>query len=414
MDMRDSLFKSGSLRDALDGKLQELRREVDGFDTNYLLNVSETQLADALVAKYSLEAPTLRRDEIAIADQRETDIDVSHDPLRVSFDRSGPVYVKGTAVTIAVPFDGSESLFRYQPSSYTLGGTPAAQIANGELRLTYSVLDHDQQQLHGRYERDLQTLDQYLGFIRQDVQGYTHSLRPTVEQLIGERKRRLLANADLAASLGVPIRRRDGDSATYAPPEIRRRPRIELPPASRDRFTPEPALPQEEYDHILTVLERSTAVMERSPSAFAVMGEEDLRFQLLVQLNGHYEIPGQAEAFNHTGKTDILLPYNGRNVFIAECKFWSGPKGFTATLDQLLAYTAWRDTKTAVLIFNRNRDHTGVVRKADSTAQEHSCFQRHLEQPGEAHLRYLFRHPADANRELYVALLVFHVPHSED
>jgi hypothetical protein len=33
-------------------------------------------------------------------------------------------------------------------------------------------------------------------------------------------------------------------------------------------------------------------VMERSPHAFKDMGEEDLRSQFLVQLNGHYE--GQA------------------------------------------------------------------------------------------------------------------------
>ncbi len=192
MNTTDRLFSQGSLPDLLEQRRQELRREIDGLDRNYLLNVSETQLADTLVAKYSVEPPTLRRDEIAIAAERETDIDVSHDPLRVSFDRSGPVYVKGTEVTVAVPFDGSESLFRYQPSSYTLGGTPAAQLANSELRLTYPILDHDQQQLRSRYERDLQTLDQYLGFVRQDVESYVHSLRPTVEQLITERKRRLL------------------------------------------------------------------------------------------------------------------------------------------------------------------------------------------------------------------------------
>lgn len=52
-----------------------------------------------------------------------------------------------------------------------------------------------------------------------------------------------------------------------------------------------------------------------------------------MQLNGHYEVQGVAEAFNHTGKTDILLPYEGRNVFIAECKFWGGPKLFTETID---------------------------------------------------------------------------------
>ena len=55
MNMRDSLVQQGSLRDLLEQRSQELRREIDGLDSNYLLNVSETQLADALVAKYALD-----------------------------------------------------------------------------------------------------------------------------------------------------------------------------------------------------------------------------------------------------------------------------------------------------------------------------------------------------------------------
>lgn len=51
------------------------------------------------------------------------------------------------------------------------------------------------------------------------------------------------------------------------------------------------------------------------------------------------------------GKTEILLRENGRNVFIAECKFWKGPKHYYETIDQLIGYSSCRDTKTAILVF---------------------------------------------------------------
>lgn len=408
--MSDSLFAQGHLNDFLDTRREELRREIEGIDRNYLLNVSESQLCDHLVSKYALDAPNLRADEIAVADQSEVDIDVSHDILRASFDRSTPTYAKGTSITVAIPFDGSPSLFAYRPSTFTMSGTPRGRVTNGELRLTYRVLDHNEQELRHSYEATLRAVTQHLDWVRQDVSSYGASLRPTVERLVADRKQRLLANAGLAASLGIPIRTRQDQSATYSPSEIRRKPRIERPQAPSANFVPEPALSADEYDHILEVLERTTAVMEKSPSAFATMGEEDIRSHLLVQLNGHYEVQGVAEAFNHTGKTDILLPYEGRNVFIAECKFWGGPKLFTETIDQLLGYTAWRDTKTAVVIFNRNKDHTGVVEKIAAAVPQHSCFMRDRGRRGETHFRYLFRHPADRNRELSVAVLVFHVP----
>jgi hypothetical protein len=44
-----------------------------------------------------------------------------------------------------------------------------------------------------------------------------------------------------------------------------------------------------DYEHILSVTTNMALVMERSPSAFEAMGEEDLRQHFLVQLNGHYD-----------------------------------------------------------------------------------------------------------------------------
>ncbi|MBX8827723.1 hypothetical protein HBA93_19140, partial [Ochrobactrum sp. SFR4] len=115
--------------------------------------------------------------------------------------------------------------------------------------------------------------------------------------------------------------------------------------------------------------------MERSPSSFATMQEEDIRQHFLVQLNGHYEGKATGETFNAEGKTDILVRDEGRNIFIAECKFWRGDKGFSDTIDQLLGYLSWRDTKTAIMVFNRNKDMSNVLSKIRSLTESHPLFK---------------------------------------
>jgi hypothetical protein len=102
---------------------------------------------------------------------------------------------------------------------------------------------------------------------------------------------------------------------------------------SSGKFQPEPALAMAEYDEILGIIRNMVHVMERSPKAFEKMGEEDLRTQFLVQLNGQYEGRATGETFNYQGKTDILIREGDRNVFIAECKFWAGEKQYLQTID---------------------------------------------------------------------------------
>ncbi len=96
----------------------------------------------------------------------------------------------------------------------------------------------------------------------------------------------------------------------------------------------------------LKIMQDMALVMERSPEAFKSMDEEALRQHFLVQLNAQFEGKATGETFNMGGKTDILLREADRNAFIAECKFWKGPKGFGEAIDQLLGYASWRDSKT--------------------------------------------------------------------
>ncbi|TDS82703.1 hypothetical protein [Comamonas sp. JUb58] len=82
------------------------------------------------------------------------------------------------------------------------------------------------------------------------------------------------------------------------------------------------------------------------------------------------------ETFHRAGKTDILLREDDRNAFIAECKFWKGPKAFGEAIEQRLCYTTWRDSKTAILVFNRGTEISTVLTGMDTVAKAQGNFKR--------------------------------------
>lgn len=151
-------------------------------------------------------------------------------------------------------------------------------------------------------------------------------------------------------------------------------------------------------------------LMERSPKTFARLDEEALRDHFLLQLNGQYQGGAAGETFNFEGKTDILIREKGRNLFIAECKFWDGPAKLTETVDQLLRYTSWRDTKTAIFVFNRGRALIGVLAKISPAISAHSNFVREIGYGSETDFRFVLHHRDDPERELTLTVLVFEVP----
>jgi len=152
------------------------------------------------------------------------------------------------------------------------------------------------------------------------------------------------------------------------------------------------------------------AILHCSPSSFVSMKEEDLRQHFLLQLNGHYEGRATGETFNSYGKTDIIIKEGNKNLFIAECKFWTGPEKYLQTIDQILNYTTWRDTKTAIFVFNKNKNMTSVISNIDEVTCRHFNFKRKIEWHHESGFRYIFHQNSDKNKELYLTVLIFDVP----
>src|SRR5688500_1741262 len=99
--MRDRLFSDYDLHEEMEGRKQNLLREIDQLRADYILNANLEELCRHFENKYRYDVPVLDTTKINI-DQREVDIDVSQDFRRAIFDRSKPFYLKGSAITFIV------------------------------------------------------------------------------------------------------------------------------------------------------------------------------------------------------------------------------------------------------------------------------------------------------------------------
>lgn len=405
------LFSNGEIYNVLEHQKAEVKKEVYALESNYLLNASETDLIQWLVDKLRLDVPEIQDSGIHVANYEETKVDVSRDPMRGIYDRSQPFYIPGTKTVIAIPFTGDAGFFDISPSTYSSGGRPGADIVGNELHLTYEQAEANGEAIKAQYTRTVSEIKQNLGWLSENVKQFNNELERLIQTHVNQRKSQLLAGAGMLESLGLPIKRRGDAPTTYAVPVTRRKANIEKPQATSDPFKPEPTLAAEEYEKILSIINHMVLVMEKSPHAFEDMDEEALRTHFLVQLNAQYEGQATGETFNYLGKTDILITHEGKNVFIAECKFWKGEQAFLETIDQLIdRYVSWRDTKTAVLIFNRNINFTDVLSTIEAATPKHRCFKRTLGKSDDTVFRYVFHQPEDANREIQLTVMGFNIP----
>lgn len=402
------LFVTHDLDRSLRATMQKMQQEVEGLEENRLLNTPQEDLKNYLVEKYGIMPITLLRDQW-YADHQDAPVDVRHDQMRWIEDRSRPAMVAGERVEVRVPFEGESELFYTKANTFNMN-PPRAVIDRNEVVLRYDTPADQARDIRSLVDQALRDIEQHLGWQRDMIDAHNRSLPNTAEQAIRQRRERLLAQSQRAEALGIPIRRRTDAPKTYTLPTVKLKAVPTLPPATTAQFKPEPVLAMELYEHILKVVQDMALVMERSPDAFKTMNEEALRQHFLVQLNGQFEGKATGETFNMGGKTDILLREGDRNVFIAECKFWKGPKAFGEAVEQLLGYATWRDGKTAILVFNRGTETSTVLTGIDNVAKAHANFKRGVEWSHESGIRYVFHSNGDKSRELILTVLVFHVP----
>lgn len=397
---RDPLFwtKDGSA--VMQAQIQAACAEVDALTEQRILNTDPDTLVAYFLEKFAVEVPTLDRANV-VASHHERGVTV-HDHWD-----GRSITVPGEAFDFEVPFQGEADIFKLRPNTWDTS-PPLAEVRGNSLTFTISGRSLDAGAVKSQLDQLLDSIDQYLGWHRKMWSGYVADLAREVRSHIETRRQRLLQQKEGAAKLaglGVKLKEKPSDARTFVPPALKQKIQPQLPPM-KPAVAPDPTLDQGQYETILSLIRGAGRSIEQSSSRTRELDEESLRDMFLVSLNAHF---GKAtgEAFNYQGKTDILIRHENENLFVAEFKIWGGDKHFLATIDQLLRYLTWRDTKAAIVVFNRNTGFSAVVSKLRELTESHSACTAGPVTLDESSFRYEFSLPQDKDRRVTVSVLAF-------
>jgi hypothetical protein len=104
------------------------------------------------------------------------------------------------------------------------------------------------------------------------------------------------------------------------------------------------------------------------------------------------------------------MRYQGKNVFVAECKFWKGEKRHYEAIDQILSYLTWRDSKTAIVYFVQTKEMIAPLQAITESTPKHRCYVSTQPKREESWFRFTFHLPGDPSRPVHLSILCFHFP----
>lgn len=388
-------------RAALD---QAIKRQSD----DYILNVNREEYLQHLIGEFCIEPLEIHSDGLSVSTHEEM-VPAEMHPRDYFMDRGGS-YPRDVLV-FHLPFTGDAQLLKVRASTYSMS---AAFINVEQGCITFRMINFnlDAQRIKQESENTIRSIETQNGYLTRDIESFNSSLRQHAEKIFDARKEKLLKKNNLIASLGVPIKESRNKSGTFSVPAKRTKAIASKPqPKVTDKgYQPEPTLDAKIYAQILKIIHDVGKQFERLPSTYSGKEEEHLRDHMLLILEPNFEGAATGETFNKSGKTDILLRHEGKNVFIAELKYWHGKKGFLETISQLLGYLTWRDSKAAVVMFVRNRDFMAVLETAKDSIAEHENYLGFVNEQEEGWYSYRFHLNGDKNREVKLAVMLFHIP----
>lgn len=403
-------FSEGDTHATFRNIVDSAAKEIMSLDNEYVLKASQAELESHFIEKVTIEPLVLHTDQRYIKNQSGTQIDVSHDIRRGGF-RGEHIAVRGTQIEIAIPFEGNQMLWQIRASTWSSGGYPEININSGEINFVISFPDDsaNAEKLQTDIERSIKSLEGAINYIKNDVINHNNTAPNSIKQTLQTKIKLAQSTIGVVAALGIPVKRANATPTFTIPTKRRTRP-TSKPTVETGTYKPEPTLDENEYQHILEILRSMSLVIERNPASFSSLDEEAIRDHFLLQLNGHYEGGATGETFNASGKTDILIREENKNVFIAECKFWRGSKVFSEAIDQLLGYLTWRDSKCALLVFNRTKDSDSVRQKMHTAMEECPSHRKTISHSPEGESRYILVKETEPGKEIIVTTQLYDVP----
>lgn len=398
MAANDLLFNKSRLSDALSDLERKITHAIDKETSDYICTVDEERFLEHLLSEFHVNPIILHVEETTVSPAIERQVTIESYGQRFQ--------AKKTFVTFSVPFTGDTELFHLQPNQHTLN-PPREVIGENEVTLEIEQ-SGDAENVTNEFKQRIAKIQSYIHYQQSQITHYNSELPHKTKSAFQQRKAKLIADNQLVASLGFPLKKSGGTTAYST--SFRKKVDVQRPTAGKPAASPHPFLHENHFQEILKTLREMENFMERSPTTFHGLGEEAIRDHFLLALNGKFESTATAETFNFKGKTDILIHHEKRNVFVGECKIWKGEKAFQEAINQLLGYLTWQDTKAALLVFVRDTKISTVLSKISGLLQSHPSFISEQSTGLNSEFRARMKHSTDENIQIHMVVQVYHVP----
>lgn len=406
---RDYLFVGGDLWAVLDSNRQSVVAAVAQVAKDQFLSTSVDTLVEHIVARFVIEPLSVYEDQMQM-EQHEARVEVTG---RFDYDsgRGGKVYADGHQLNFHLPYSGDMSLWYLKPSSY-FSVMPRGTVNQQASRLTITLVNTsntEPERYKQELDSELQRIQHLIQSQREMLVGYHNELPTLVRGAIERRRNELEKLNGLAAFFDIPLVKKPG-MPEFRPIEMAKKVPRPLPRAPASGYHPEPAISDEVYEEILGIIRHAGASFEGTPQTYMPLGEEGLRDNMLSHINVRFEGKATGETFRKYGKTDIRIEEEQRAAFVGECKLWGGEKVLVEALDQLLGYLTWRDSKAALIMFNKSvAGFTSVQQTISTSLPTHPNFLRGKTPTYAGEWRYVFRSAEDPSREVTVHIFAFNL-----
>ncbi|MBW8241799.1 hypothetical protein K1F50_03235 [Muricauda oceani] len=402
---------SEPFRNLITAQVRKIIAEIDSQPDEYFDSVPIEEFSKYLKSKYTLdEFPTLIWEEIEMK-IGETEIYGRDFPS--TFDVSNPSEkFKRKLVVYHIPIYGNVGLLRFSPTNgYSTSGIYGKlAIRNDTLDVSFIDIYNQPEKVDSDFDRTKNAIAGKLNVVRGEYEYYHKELPKFIDGEIKKRIQKINHTNDYKSKFKYPIRKKEVPTAFESPRIVKKKKISPKPVGASNTVTNQRFITDEDYMHILGLLQDCGNNWEHHPELYKGKGEETLRDQLIFVLAPNIEGVVAGEAYNKKGKTDISIKHESTNLFIGECKIWKGPKGFLETIDQILGYLTWRDSKAAIMMFVPNQIISGVRKATEESAKGHPNFVRVLDVINEGWTNYRFHIESDPRTYVTLAVQLYHLP----
>lgn len=381
----DYLFpKNKELRDYLENQKEKIKKEIKGYSLEYFNIYSKETIYNKLKNYYEIiDIPQIKKDTLTMINERGTKRKEYREDFfgRRLYNSGEFYYVDIAKINCEVSFEGNRKWFNYHPNRYSsYENFYINKLADNSIYFTIeielSVLEKEQDRtayIIKKVNSFIEDIVDMLKAIEKDVNDFNKEISIMIPINIDKVFIKEKNINDIFNSIKIPLKvNKDAPNVKpikLIPKKVQRECKNTIPMLEKEKNY---VISDNDYENIKNIINLASIMMERTAQTFGELNEESLRDVTLSALNTHYEGMVNGEAFRKRGKTDIQIEFENKAAYIGECKIWYGKSKIEKSINQLFAYSTWRDTKGSLIYYVKIKDFNKVLEELEDYIKTNS------------------------------------------